>query len=97
MGEMQDEGRVFFVGRSRVGAAGLVGAEYFHLYTILGTVLPYLALLVFMSGFVFRVVKWGKTPVPFRIPTTCGQQRSLPGFKPMRLKTLPTSGGLSSE
>lgn len=71
-----------------------MGAEYFHLYTILGTVLPYLALLVFMSGFVFRVVKWGKTPVPFRIPTTCGQQRSLPWIQANEIENPANIGGV---
>ena len=29
-------------------------------------------------GIVLRVLKWARAPVPFRIPTTCGQQKSLP-------------------
>ena len=45
---------------------------------LFGVVLPYLAFLVFIVGFVWRVMKWAKAPVPFRIPTTAGQQKSLP-------------------
>ncbi len=57
--------------------AGFLGMEY-----IFGVIIPYLAVLVFVVGFVVRVVQWGKSPVPFRIPTTCGQARkSLPMFK----------------
>jgi nitrate reductase gamma subunit len=39
--------------------------------------LPYLAVTIFLVGIVARVVGWARIPVPFRIPTTCGQQRSL--------------------
>ncbi|MBN1608380.1 MAG: sulfate reduction electron transfer complex DsrMKJOP subunit DsrM [Polyangiaceae bacterium] len=41
-------------------------------------VLPYAAVAIFVGGIVLRVLRWGRAPVPFRIPTTCGQQRSLP-------------------
>ena len=44
---------------------------------IFGVILPYLALLLFIGGMVAKVVGWSKIPVPFRIPTTCGQQKSL--------------------
>ena len=45
------------------------------------TVFPYAAFVIFLAGFIYRVVKWWITPVPFRIPTTCGQQKSLPWIK----------------
>lgn len=48
---------------------------------LLALALPYLAFLVFVTGFVFRVVLWAKSPVPFHITTTCGQGKSLPGIK----------------
>jgi nitrate reductase gamma subunit len=35
---------------------------------------------------IFRVLKWGSSPVPFRIPTTCGQQKSLPWIKHSKLE-----------
>ena len=41
-------------------------------------VLPYLAWLTLVAGLCYRVWLWARTPVPFRIPTTSGQQRSLP-------------------
>jgi len=43
-----------------------------------GVVLPYLAVTLFIVGVVAKVTGWARAPVPFRIPTTCGQQRSLP-------------------
>ncbi len=53
---------------------------------IFGIVLPYLALAVFLVGFVSRVLGWARSPVPFRIPTTCGQQKSLRWIKHDRLE-----------
>jgi len=47
------------------------GAEY-----ILGVIVPYLAFALFLFGIVYRIVNWARSPVPFRIPTTCGQQKS---------------------
>ena len=46
---------------------------------VFGVVLPYLALAAFFGGMIYRVMGWANVPVPFRIPTTCGQQKSLPG------------------
>ncbi len=48
---------------------------------LFGIVLPYIAIIVFMVGFVLRIVDWAKIPVPFCIPTTGGQQKSLPWIK----------------
>jgi nitrate reductase gamma subunit len=45
--------------------------------TLFTLVLPGLALVVFVLGIIWRVVVWARTPVPFKITTTCGQQQSL--------------------
>jgi nitrate reductase gamma subunit len=37
-----------------------------------------LAILTFVVGFAYRVISWTRSPVPFAIPTTGGQQKSLP-------------------
>jgi len=58
------------------GAEAGVWSQY-----ILGVVIPYLAILVFVVFFIRRIVGWAKSPVPFRIPTTCGQQKTLPWIK----------------
>lgn len=60
-----------------VKAAGLT---YFF-----GVVVPYAAILAFLGGVVFKVLIWGRSPVPFRIATTAGQQKSLPWIKHNRL------------
>jgi nitrate reductase gamma subunit len=44
-------------------------------------VIPCGAFAVFSAGVVWRIVTWARSPVPFRIPTTCGQQRTLPWIK----------------
>jgi nitrate reductase gamma subunit len=38
--------------------------------------LPYVAGAIFLVGFSRRIWGWASTPVPFRIPTTAGQQAS---------------------
>jgi nitrate reductase gamma subunit len=48
---------------------------------LLTAVLPYAAFTVFIVGFIYRVVQWAKAPVPFRITTTCGQEKSLPWIR----------------
>ena len=45
---------------------------------LLTVIVPYAAFALFLAGFVYRIVKWADAPVPFRIPTTCGQEKSLP-------------------
>ncbi len=52
-----------------------------NLYFFLGIIFPYFAFFLFLIGFIYRVWQWAKSPVPFRIPTTCGQQKSLPWIK----------------
>ncbi len=58
-----------------------------HLQVLFGIVIPYLAFIIFLAGMIYQVVKWAKCPVPFRIPTTCGQEKSLPWIKYSRLES----------
>ncbi len=58
-----------------------VGAGTAGLDTLFGVYIPYLALAVFLVGVTWRVVRWARAPVPFRITTTCGQAKSLPWLK----------------
>lgn len=57
------------------------GVKTANMQFLFGVVIPYAAVAIFIAGFVLRVLKWGSAPVPFRIPTTCGQQKSLPWIK----------------
>ncbi len=52
-----------------------------HLEFLFGVIIPYLAVMTFLAGIFCRAVQWAKSPVPFRIPTTCAQQKSLPWIK----------------
>ncbi len=61
---------------------------------LFAVVIPYLALLIFIVGFVLKIVKWAKVPVPFSIPTTCGQQKTLPWIKPNNLETPHNTWGV---
>jgi nitrate reductase gamma subunit len=63
------------------------GGEY-----LIGVVIPYLAFLTFVVGIVKRVVDWGRSPVPFRIPTTAGQEKSLPWIKHQKIDDPYTPG-----
>ena len=61
-----------------ISFAGVWGA---HLHYLFGIVIPYIAVIIFLAGIIWRVVRWGRSPVPFRIPSTCGQQKTLPWIK----------------
>jgi nitrate reductase gamma subunit len=56
-----------------VGGAGLDFA--------FGVVVPYAALAFFVLGFSYRILTWARSAVPFRIPATCGQQKTLEFIK----------------
>jgi nitrate reductase gamma subunit len=65
----------------------IIGVGSFGLQYLFGVVLPYTAIIIFVFGVVLRVVKWSRSPVPFRITTTCGQQKSLPWIKADNLES----------
>ncbi|MBW1840347.1 MAG: sulfate reduction electron transfer complex DsrMKJOP subunit DsrM [Deltaproteobacteria bacterium] len=52
---------------------------------LFGIVIPFLAVITFIAGFIYRIVDWARSPVPFRIPTTCGQQKSLSWIEPAHI------------
>jgi nitrate reductase gamma subunit len=64
---------------------GYFGGSMAGLRTILGIWIPFAAIAVFLIGVAYRIVRWARVPVPFRITTSCGQQRSLPWIKSSRL------------
>ena len=69
-----------------------VGTGLVPLQPLFGVVIPYAAIAVFVGGFCYRIVKWAKSPVPFRIPSTCGQQKSLDWVKHNKLEAPHTNG-----
>jgi nitrate reductase gamma subunit len=58
---------------------------------LFGVVVPYVAIVVFLAGLVYRILQWAGAPVPFRIPTVCGQQQSLPWIEQNRLESPSTA------
>jgi len=71
-----------------------VGVKFPGGEVFFGVVIPYLAIIIFVLGFVNRIVDWARSPVPFRIPTTCGQQKTLPWIKPASIDNPSTTGGV---
>lgn len=65
------------------------GASFF-----LATVVPYAAGAILLGGIAWRVVRWSLSPVPFRIPTVCGQEKSLPWIKSNWIESPSTTGGV---
>ena len=59
----------------------LVAVGVGDLRFLFGVAIPGVAFAVFLVGIIYRVVLWGRAAVPFRIPTTCGQEKSLPWIK----------------
>ncbi len=72
----------------------LVGVGVLDLHVLFGIVIPYIAVITFFGGLVAKVIGWGRSPVPFRIPTTAGQQWSLPWIKPNRIDNPKGNGGV---
>ncbi len=77
-----------------LAALGWVGGSLPGLRPLFGVILPYAAILTFLAGLAARVIRWSNSPVPFRIPTTCGQQKSLPWVKSARLESPWTTLGV---
>ena len=65
-----------------VGVLGMIGLGGGYLApSLFGVAVPYIALVIFLGATTWRIVGWARSPVPFRIPTTSGQQKSLPWIK----------------
>jgi len=77
---------LFLVAYVGVAAAGL--------QVIFGIIIPYLAVLVFAVGVIYRILGWSRSPVPFRIPTTGGQGTSLPWVRQNRIDNPSTGFGV---
>jgi nitrate reductase gamma subunit len=58
---------------------------------LFGIVLPYLAVIVFVVGLFRRMLGWSRSAVPFRITTTCGQQKSMPWVRQAKIDN-PSTG-----
>jgi len=71
----------------------LLGAGAAGWHTLFGIIIPYIAVAIFLLGFIYRIVKWGRSAVPFRIPTTGGQQESHTWIEQNKLDNPSTTAG----
>ena len=71
---------IFLTLMSYLGA--LAGLDF-----LLGVIIPYISALLFILGFIWKILDWMKSPVPFRIPTTSGQAKSLDWVKKDELES----------
>ncbi|THB68380.1 MAG: menaquinol oxidoreductase [Desulfovibrio sp.] len=74
-----------------LGCMGYLGT-LFDQHNILGNIVPYAAVVIFVLGFAYRILNWARSPVPFRIPTTGGQQKSHDWIKSNPLDNPPNAG-----
>ena len=72
----------------------LIGVGALDLRVFFGIVVPYAAMAVFFIGVVARVLGWARSPVPFRIPTTAGQEWSFPWIKSNPIDNPKGTGGV---
>ncbi len=72
----------------------LIGVKAANLHYLFGVIIPYAAFLTFIIGIIYRVMQWGRVPIPFRIPTTAGQGKSFPWVKQNKIDNPFTSLGV---
>src|SRR4030042_455505 len=72
----------------------VIGIEGIGLSSFFGIFIPYVAILLFVVGFIYRVLKWASSPVPFHIPTVSGQQKSVSWIKADNIDSPSTTGGV---
>jgi len=71
-----------------------VGVWLLDMRYFFGIIIPYAALTIFILGIIYRVIRWARSPNPFRIPTTAGQQKSLPWIKQSKFDNPSTTIGV---
>ncbi len=76
--------------------AGIAGGQSEPSRIALTAFVPYAAFAMLLVGFCWRVVHWALVPVPFHIPVTCGQQKSLPWIHSAKIDNPSTGWGVLS-
>ena len=74
-----------------LGYIGYLGAQLGY-QSLFGTIIPYAAVVIFVGGFIYRILDWARSPVPFSIPTTGGQEKSFDWIKSNPIDNPPTKG-----
>lgn len=69
----------------------VIGVGALGLNSLFAIFIPYLGFALFFFGLIYRMIDWARSPQPFKIPTTCGQQKSLSWIKRSRLESPVTT------
>ena len=77
---------ISFIAVLLLALVAYAGVQALNLQFLFGVIIPYAAFIVFVGGMIYRVLSWGSSPNPFRIPTTCGQQKTLPWIQHSKLE-----------
>jgi nitrate reductase gamma subunit len=72
----------------------ILGAGAMGWHTLFGVVIPYAAIIVFFGGIIVKVFGWARSALPFKIPTTAGQQQSLSWIKQNKVENPSTKSGV---
>ena len=72
-----------------------IGVGAFNLKVLFGIIIPYAAILTFFIGIIRKVIIWAKSPVPYRIPTTAGQQWTHPWIKYSKIDNPKSNWGVT--
>ncbi|MCX8110992.1 MAG: sulfate reduction electron transfer complex DsrMKJOP subunit DsrM [Syntrophorhabdaceae bacterium] len=83
-----------FFAVSGIAAVIYIGVKVYNLQLVFGIILPYLCFILALVGFIARIIRWAASPVPFHIPTVCGQQRSLPWIRSSKIDSPVTGLGV---
>jgi nitrate reductase gamma subunit len=71
-----------------------IGIDTMGLKALFSIIIPYAAILLFIVGVIRKVLGWANSAVPFRIPTTCGQEKSLPWIQQNKIDNPDTTIGV---
>lgn len=69
----------------------IIGVNLLGWGSLFAIFIPYVAFAIFFFGLIYRIIIWARSPQPFKIPTTCGQQKSLSWIKYSRLEAPATT------
>ena len=61
---------------------------------LFGVIIPYAAVFIFIVFFIRRILAWARVPIPFKIPTTGGQQKSMSWVKHAKFDNPDSKAGV---
>ena len=88
---MKNKPAIAFLIAATPACAGFTLALFPQARLPIAAAVAYAACCFFIVGIQNCVLRWANTPVPFRIPTTAGQQKSLAWIRPAKLDN-PATG-----